>query len=418
MSSPIKVPSMSSSASLLSLYSLLLLLLSTATATATEVCIVGSGIGGSSLAHFLKHYSDIDDVRIFERLGRVGGRTATVTIGGDTFEAGASILHPRNRHAADFASLLNLSRRSDSDSESDSWFGIWDGSRFVFKTLPPPTSGSSFVYRKTYSLLNSLVLFWRYGFSLLRMNRFVQEMVDRFCLYYSEFESRPVFDNVEEMLKWSGLHALTQRTLEQELTNAGLSSLLISELITVITRINYGQSVGISGLAGAVSIAGSDPGLWSVDGGNWQLAAGLINHSKTTLHLHEEISSIVDAGGYYVLNSVKGNNYSCKVTVIATPLDELNITIDPPVVVPSRKLQHTFTTFVRGLLNLTYFGFSHASDIPVLIGTLETPVVPFRVSLFSRNIVKKIWLIKCSRVHQRMTIRLIYFSAKGQKLYA
>lgn len=217
------------------------------------------------------------------------------------------------------------------------------------------------------------------------MNRFVQEMVDRFCLYYSEFESRPVFDNVEEMLKWSGLHALTQRTLEQELTNAGLSSLLISELITVITRINYGQSVDISGLAGAVSIAGSDPGLWSVDGGNWQLAAGLINHSKTTLHLHEEISSIVDAGGYYVLNSVKGNNYSCKVTVIATPLDELNITFDPPVVVPSRKLQHTFTTFVRGLLNLTYFGFSHASDIPVLIGTLETPVVPFS----SISILKK-----------------------------
>lgn len=119
----------------------------------------------------------------------------------------------------------------------------------------------------------------------------------------------------------------------------------------VITRINYGQSVSISGLAGAVSLAGSDSGLWSVEGGNWQLAAGLISHTNATLHLHEGIDSISYAGGYYVLNSTKGNSYTCDVTVIATPLDELNMTISPPISVPSRSLQHTFTTFVRGLLN-------------------------------------------------------------------
>jgi hypothetical protein len=58
-------------------------------------------------------------------------------------------------------------------------------------------------------------------------------MLQKFLLYYNGFESRPVFDSVEEMLKWSGLYGLTQRTLEEELIDAGLNSQTISELVTV-----------------------------------------------------------------------------------------------------------------------------------------------------------------------------------------
>jgi hypothetical protein len=60
----------------------------------------------------------------------------------------------------------------------------------------------------------------------------------------------------------------------------------------VITRINYGQSTHISGLAGIVPLAGSESGLWAVKGGNWQLAAGLLKTSNATLHLQEGIDSI------------------------------------------------------------------------------------------------------------------------------
>jgi hypothetical protein len=119
----------------------------------------------------------------------------------------------------------------------------------------------------------------------------------------------------------------------------------------VITRINYGQSVLISGLAGAVSLAGSGGGLWAIKGGNWQMAAGLINRSDAALHVHEEIDSISYLGEYYELNSTKGNSYKCEVAVVATPLDELNIQFTPSISIPKRKLQHTHATFVRGLLN-------------------------------------------------------------------
>ena len=119
----------------------------------------------------------------------------------------------------------------------------------------------------------------------------------------------------------------------------------------VITRINYGQSTHISGLAGAVSLAGSESGLWAVKGGNWQLAAGLLKTSNATLHLQEGIDSITDAGDYYVLRSNTGSEYNCTATVVATPLDEVNITFSPPISIPPRKMQHTHATFVRGLLN-------------------------------------------------------------------
>lgn len=107
----------------------------------------------------------------------------------------------------------------------------------------------------------------------------------------------------------------------------------------------------MSGLAGAVSLAGSGGGLWSIEGGNWQMAAGLINQSDVELHLREEMKSVADLGDYYQLNSTKGNSYKCEVAVVATPLDELDIQFIPPIPIPERKLQHTHATFVRGLLN-------------------------------------------------------------------
>ena len=81
------------------------------------------------------------------------------------------------------------------------------------------------------------------------------------------------------------------------------------------------------------------------------MSAGLINISDVSLHLNEEIESISYHGEYYELNFKKGNSYSCEVTVVATPLDEVNIQFTPSISIPERKLQHTHATFVRGLLN-------------------------------------------------------------------
>lgn len=204
--------------------------------------------------------------------------------------------------------------------------------------------------------------------------------------------------------------------LEEKICNVFKSHIL---LVQVITRINYGQSISISGLAGAVSLAGSGGGLWSIRGGNWQMAAGLINHSNVLLHLNEEIKSVSYFDGFYELNSSKGESYTCDITVIATPLDELNIHFKPEISIPKRTLQHTYTTFIRGLVNPVsvitlihvirliaftlvpflcfklnhcvfcckkYFGLNRVSDIPELVGTIETSDVPFSsISVIKRH---------------------------------
>jgi hypothetical protein len=65
--------------------------------------------------------------------------------------------------------------------------------------------------------------------------------VDRFLKYYGSFESRPIFETVDGMLQWAGLYNLTTRTLQEELADAGLSPLLIQELVTVRTSSNLIQ---------------------------------------------------------------------------------------------------------------------------------------------------------------------------------
>lgn len=300
---------------------------------------------------------------------------ATVTIGGETFEAGASILHPKNYHALNFTNLLKLKVNGPSADDNSFSLGIWDGEKFLFKTIDSDSKNQ--VVQYFVSLANSIRMFFRYGISLLKMTNFVEATVDSFLKYYESKETRPIFSNVEDMLKWAGLYNLTTQTLEEELVGLKFSPLLIQELITVITRINYGQSVSISGLAGAVSLAGSGGDLWSVEGGNWQMAAGLVNRSDVTLHLQEEIESVTNLGDFYELKSTKGNSYTCQVTVVATPLDELSIHFTPEISIPERKLQHTYTTFVEGLLNPAYFGLNSVSDLPELVGTIESPELPF-----------------------------------------
>ncbi|XVE83386.1 hypothetical protein DITRI_Ditri16bG0085000 [Diplodiscus trichospermus] len=400
----------------------LIFCLSTNAPSAPTVCIIGSGIGGSSVAHFLRRYfhptpsqPNPPNIKIFERRSVVGGRMATVSVGGETFEAGASILHPKNYHALNYTKLLGLKIKPPPSSEDDDSmsFGIWDGKKFVFKTLQVD-SRFPFV-QKIVSFVNSFYVFFRYGFSLLKMNSFVERTVDSFLKYYESPDTRPMFETVDEMLKWAGLYNLTTRTLHDELIDIKLSPLLIEELVTVITRINYGQSVYISGLAGAVSLAGSGGGLWSIEGGNWQMAAGLINNSDVSLHLNEEIESISYLGEYYELNSKKGKSYSCAVTVVATPLDEVNIQFTPLISVPERKLQHTHATFVRGLLNPAYFGLSAVAEIPELVGTLEDPDLPFSsISVLKQHEEKDVTYKVFSRESMTDTLLDSIFSARQQ----
>lgn len=342
-------------------------------AACPQVCIVGSGISGAAAAHFLRNYSIQDlDIHIFEKSSVVGGRMALVDMGGGSkFEAGASILHPKNLHTAHFTELLGLKKKQLDDDKN---FGLWNGSAFIFMTQKPVHS--SLVVQKCISFLNTLSLLWRYKLSLYYMNSYVSATLAKFLHFYEE--SRPIFYTVDEMLKWANLYELTQTTSERDLQGHGLSQQLIDELVTVIMRINYGQSKKISGMAGAVSLCGSGANFWAVEGGNWKLAAGLINQSNASLYLNESVSSITALDDGYKVGTASGRDDKfCDAVLLATSLDESEIAFSPPISIPTRQMQHTHTTFVRGVINPNYFGMSSVSSVPSLIATLEVPSMPF-----------------------------------------
>lgn len=70
------------------------------------IAIVGAGIGGASASHFLTELFDGNlEIDIFES-NKIGGRLATVNVGGKEYEAGGSIIHSRNKYMKDFVELL------------------------------------------------------------------------------------------------------------------------------------------------------------------------------------------------------------------------------------------------------------------------------------------------------------------------
>ena len=60
----------------------------------------------------------------------------------------------------------------------------------------------------------------------------------------------------------------------------------------VIVRINYGQNLDIVRIVGTISLCGLGGGLWSAEGGDWKMDAGLTDQAKVSLHLHKDVASI------------------------------------------------------------------------------------------------------------------------------
>ncbi len=67
-----------------------------------KIAIIGGGVGGCSAAYFLhKNGGDNLDLHVFND-GVIGGRCAVIEFEGETYEAGAAIIHTSNKYLVDF----------------------------------------------------------------------------------------------------------------------------------------------------------------------------------------------------------------------------------------------------------------------------------------------------------------------------
>uniref|UniRef100_UPI00398EA3A6 prenylcysteine oxidase-like n=1 Tax=Pristiophorus japonicus TaxID=55135 RepID=UPI00398EA3A6 len=336
-----------------------------------KIAVVGAGIGGSSAAYFLRrefgHNVKID---VYEK-GTVGGRLATVTVNGQQYETGGSVIHPLNLHMQDFVKQLGLKHRKGVPEK----VAIFNGEQFVFEETD-------------WYLQDLFKMWWRYGFGLLRLQMWVEEILEKFMRIYKYQAHGYAFSTVEEMLQSLGGERfinMTRRSVAETLQELGVSQRFIDEIVTAVMRTNYGQSATIPAFVGAVSMAGVQAGLWAVEGGNKLVCSHLLDSAKAHI-IHTTVTSIsLQKSGDNSLYQVKYENEDeggydfYDIVVIATPLHQetTNITfsgLTPPVTEFPGHYQQMVVSVVHGYLNSSYFGFPDPKLFPfAAILTIESP---------------------------------------------
>ena len=139
-------------------------------------------------------------------------------------------------------------------------------------------------------------------------------------------------------------------------------------------------------LIGAVSLAGSQGGLWSVEGGNWKVCDGLLSTSKATLYKNTKITEVVKTthgSDNHPVYTLKGDSHipdkQYDIVIVSAPFEVANYFFDCkdckqwPVPKELGEFWRTVATFAHGQVNMTHFGFLTEDDIPEVIGTTETP---------------------------------------------
>ncbi|KAG8440886.1 hypothetical protein GDO86_006572 [Hymenochirus boettgeri] len=323
-----------------------------------KIAIVGAGIGGTSAAYFLRQkFGKHVKIDLYEK-GEVGGRLATVEMEGNLYEAGGSLIHPLNIHMKTFVKELGLSPKTPSGD----LLGIYNGEEFVFQ-------------ESEWFLINVIKMLWNYGLNFLRMYMFVEDMLDKFMRIYRYQTFDYSFSSTESILHAMGGKEFSEsvnKTIDEVMQKAGFSQRFIDEIVAPAMRTNYGQGVKINGFVGAVSLAGTDSGLWSVEGGNKLVCTGLLYASKAnliqgTVNSVQEKTRPLKSGGttkLYEVNFETSNGGQLEmydIVIIATPLnsgfsDIKFLAFDPPIETFTKPYQQTVATFVHGQLNYSFIG--------------------------------------------------------------
>ncbi|XP_072515244.1 prenylcysteine oxidase 1-like isoform X2 [Salminus brasiliensis] len=389
-----------------------------------KIAVIGAGIGGSSAAYFLRQeFGPSVKIDVYEA-GTVGGRTATENVKGHDYEIGAAVIHPLNLHLKHFVETLGLSPRAEVKTK----MAIFNGKELTFE-------------ESDWFIVNFIRMLWRYGFNSFRKPGWVEGILGKFMSIYQYQKLGYSFSSVEQLLHAVDADKLLNQTLEEAMLADGFSQVFINDIVTPNTRINFGLNAGLNAFVGVVSLADGTSGLWTVEGGNKRMSAGLLELSKAELIQARVISlktspSKSAAANLYEVNYVgdSGSSHSLyDIVIIATPLhkglSDISFSgFSPPI--PSHfpgNFQQIVNTLVLGKLNMSYLGTDQkASDFLMSdILTTDNKALPFN-SLASVGPVKvpqgyalppasesKVWKMFSARPLSEEALGAIFESREG-----
>ncbi|KAI5855313.1 Prenylcysteine lyase-domain-containing protein [Tricharina praecox] len=303
-----------------------------------RVAIIGAGAAGSSSAYYLRKYlanSTVSglpvEITVFDKHAYVGGRSTTVNAYDDPslpIELGASIFVSINHNLVNAAAEFGLSVSSVSNAPptkeaAADVLGVYDGTDFVF-TFP---EGSWWTLAK---------LFYKYGpTSPYRTKKLTDAVVGKFLAMYQA----PLFPfrSLSSAVEAAGLLPAVGTTGEQFLQQNGISTAFAQDLIQASTRVNYGQNLGlIHGLETMVCMA--TDGAVSVQGGNWRIFEGMVQHSAVDLRLQTAVTKLErndDAGEWIVTSQKDGSPIATSEVydevIVAGPWQYSVLSVLPPL---------------------------------------------------------------------------------------
>ena len=97
-----------------------------------KFAVIGGGIGGASVAYFLRQEFPNAEISTFEQSLQLGGRLATVKVGGRYYETGGSIIHSANQYMTNFLDICKLKKKQ---SAQDAPFSLHRDGEVIFQVI-------------------------------------------------------------------------------------------------------------------------------------------------------------------------------------------------------------------------------------------------------------------------------------------
>ena len=223
-----------------------------------------------------------------------------------------------------------------------------------------------------YPLLDKLRMVWRYGLgSLLKLDYFIDNLLNHFGQIYPKLDAGQGFRSVRDLLvamspvgrdgaASSEMTDLASQTLSHKLAALGVANRLVEEIVTVASRVNYGQMpASLHAFVGSVGLAGMGGSLFAVQGGNKKVVeCGLAQSgARVVRSLVEEVRQ-TETGSYSLQYSVGNQTQESQfeAVVIATPLTTDQVSLEVAGTFPGR-YHTTVATIVRADPKPEAFGF-------------------------------------------------------------
>lgn len=341
--------------------------------TDPRIGVVGAGIAGASLAHFVKEHIDREfEIVVFEQDDRVGGRIRDVAVGGETVETGAKFVLPWNQHLTGFIDHFDLPTR-DADELTDQRIGIWDGSSLTFET-------------SQWDWLTAVKMLWRYGFGIRRLQPAIDDIVERIGRIYEPPLVSTGFHSAAELLEALDLDHLTERTGHEHFENLGVPDSFVREFVDGAARSIYAQDAALNAFASLIvmSAVGGSKQPFAVDGGNAQVCQHLLESAAAEVRLETAVNRIstqsTGDGPTYDIETEQGTGERFDAVCLATPLEVSDIefeNVDLPDNVADRRYVTLHVSIVVGRLDPAYFDCHTAGDIPGFVLTKAGTDDPF-----------------------------------------